>query len=94
MAVALCEQGQYPWSDFRDHLIAQIAAAEQKALPPESSPTYYEHWLAALEALLLEKRILQKDKLDTRATWLARSASGSLSRSFMHLRWEMADEDE
>ena len=94
MAVALCEQGHYPWSDFRDHLITQIATAEQKGLPLESRPTYYEHWLAALETLLIEKRILEKEKLDARAAWLARAASGSFSRSFMHLRWEMADEDE
>jgi nitrile hydratase len=94
MAVALCEQGLYPWSDFRDHLVAQIAAAEQKETPPESSPTYYEHWLAAFEALLIEKQILTKEKIDARAAWLARAASGSASRSFMHLRWTMADEDE
>jgi nitrile hydratase len=94
MAVALCEQGLYPWSEFRDHLVAQIAAAEQKETPPESSPTYYEHWLAAFEALVLEKQILTKEKIDARAAWLARAASGSASRSFMHLRWEMADEDE
>lgn len=94
MAVALCEQGHYPWSHFRDHLVAQIAAAEEKELLPESSPTYYEHWLAALETLLIEKQILLKEKIDTRAAWLARAASGSASRSFMHLRWEMADEDE
>ena len=94
MAVALCEQGIYPWSDFRDHLVAQIAATEQKALPPESSPTYYEQWLAALESLLVEKQILEKGKIDARGMWLARAASGSTSRSFMHLRWEMADEDE
>lgn len=94
MAVALCEQGHYPWSEFRDHLVAQIAAAEQRETPPESSPTYYEHWLTALEALLVEKQILERAKIDTRASWLARAASGSASRSFMHLRWEMADEDE
>jgi nitrile hydratase len=94
MAVALCEQGLYPWSDFHGHLVAQIAVAEQKETPPESSPTYYEHWLAALEALLIKKQILERAKIDTRASWLARAASGSSSRSFMHLRWEMADEDE
>ncbi|MGE0682804.1 MAG: nitrile hydratase accessory protein [Candidatus Binatia bacterium] len=94
MAVALCEQGHYPWSDFRDHLVAEIAATAQKDTPPESSPTYYEHWLAALEALVLEKQILKKEKIDTRAAWLARAASGSVSRSFMHLRWHIADEDE
>jgi nitrile hydratase len=95
MAVSLCEQGCYPWSDFQRHLIVQIAAAESRGLPPEQQPTYYENWLAALEALLIEKDLLAKAKIDTRATWLARAASSSASRSFMHLGWTMAeDEDE
>ncbi|MBI3302372.1 MAG: nitrile hydratase accessory protein [Deltaproteobacteria bacterium] len=60
LAVALCEQGLYKWDDFRDRLIAEIAAAERgqgtdtAASPP---PTYYEHWLAAFEKLLIEKGI-------------------------------------
>lgn len=94
MAVALCEQGLYPWSDFRDQLVAQIAAVEQKEMAPEASPTYYEHWLAAFEALVVEKQILTKTQIDTRGAWLARAASGSASRSFLPLRWEMSDEDE
>ena len=60
LAVSLCEQGLYPWDEFRDHLIAEIAAAEQMAGPnaePTSLPLYYESWLAALEKLLAEKGI-------------------------------------
>ena len=30
MAVSLCEQGLYQWDEFRDHLIAEIAAGEQE----------------------------------------------------------------
>jgi nitrile hydratase len=86
MAVSLCEQGYYPWSDFQRHLIAQINAAEHSGLPPEQQPTYYENWLAALEALVIAKELLRKKKIDTRAMWLARAASSSssASRSFMH----------
>ena len=93
-AVALCERGFYPWSDFQNHLVRQIAATERKELPPEIRPTYYECWLAALEVLLIEKGILTKKKLDNRATWLARAASGSVSRSFMHAGWDTDDGDE
>jgi nitrile hydratase accessory protein len=60
MAVALCERGFYKWDEFRDHLIAEIAAAEQAAGPnadPSSLPSYYESWLAAFEKLLAEKGI-------------------------------------
>ncbi len=94
MAVSLCEQGHYPWSDFQNQLIAQIGMAESSGFPLEQQPTYYENWLAALEALLIEKEILAKSKIDTRATWLARAASSSASRSFMHLRWAMAEDDD
>jgi nitrile hydratase len=94
MAVALCESGHYPWSEFQAHLITAISTAEQQELPPESRPTYYECWLTALEALLIEKEILAKEKIDQRASWLARAASPSSARSFMHLRWNMADDEE
>jgi hypothetical protein len=50
--------------------------------------------LAAFEALLLAKGILTKEKIDTRATWLARAASSSFSRSFMHLRWNLPDDED
>ncbi len=92
MAVALCEQGGYLWSDFQQHLITQIAAADQPDVLPDTRPTYYESWLAALETLLVEKKILAKKKIDNRAIWLARAASGS--RSFMQMGWEMDDEEE
>lgn len=94
MAVALCEQGLYQWSEFRDHLITEITAAERPEISPESRPTYYECWLAALEALLLERGILTKAKIDTRAAWLARAASPSHSRSFLHLRWSIPEDDD
>jgi len=58
LAVALCERGLYQWDEFRDHLIAEIAAAERAAGPhadPATLPSYYESWLAAFEKLLAEK---------------------------------------
>lgn len=58
LAVALCERGLYRWDEFRDHLIAEIAAAEKAAGPdadPSTLPSYYESWLAAFEKLLAEK---------------------------------------
>ncbi|MGE0823998.1 MAG: nitrile hydratase accessory protein [Candidatus Binatia bacterium] len=61
LAVSLCEQGLYAWDEFRDHLIAEIATAEQAAEPnadPATLPSYYESWLAALEKLLAKKGIL------------------------------------
>ncbi|MBI3800839.1 MAG: nitrile hydratase accessory protein, partial [Deltaproteobacteria bacterium] len=94
LAVALCEQGLYRWSEFRDHFVTEIAAAERPEIPSDAKPTYYECWLAALEALLIEKAMLTKKKIDTRGGWLARAAMPSHSRSFLHLRWDMSEDDE
>lgn len=60
LAVSLCEQGYYQWDEFRDYLIAEIAAAEKAAGPhadPASLPSYYESWLAAFEKLLAKKEL-------------------------------------
>jgi nitrile hydratase subunit alpha len=94
MAVALCERGTYPWSEFQNQLISAIGAAEEKQLPPEMRPTYYENWLVALEALLVEKHLLSKTGIDRKAAWLARAASGSRTRSFVPGVWDMPDEEE
>ncbi len=65
LAVALCEQGQYQWDDFRDHLIAEIGAADaaRADTPDASFPGYYEHWLASLEKVLIEKGLCTQDQL-------------------------------
>jgi nitrile hydratase len=67
LAVALCEQGVYQWDDFRDRLIAEIAAADRSegtADAPSPPPGYYEHWLAAFEKLLIEKGICTPEQLN------------------------------
>ena len=59
LAVALCEQGQYPWNDFRAQLIASIASTRETVESPDpTAPGYYEHWLAALEKTLLKNGII------------------------------------
>ena len=66
LAVALCEQGLYPWDDFRGRLIAEIAAADQAERTDDAHsprPGYYEHWLAALERLLIEKGICAQEQI-------------------------------
>ena len=63
MAVALSDQRLYGWEEFRTRLIGQIADAD--ACGAES--TYYERWLAALEALLTERGLVTTAELDVRA---------------------------
>ena len=54
MAVALSEQGAFAWEEFRQELIAQVAAAERRGGPFE----YYEVWLATFERLLAAKGLV------------------------------------
>ena len=60
MAVALHERGVYDWEEFRQALIAQIAAAETRRGPF----VYYEIWLQTFEALLARKRLVTSAELD------------------------------
>ena len=62
LAVALNEQGMYQWREFQQLLIERIAEAEKS----DSTSTYYERWLAALEALLIERGVVTRDLLDSR----------------------------
>jgi nitrile hydratase accessory protein len=58
IAVSLAEQGKFEWSDFQRRLIEAVATAEAGD-PMRPSRGYYESWLAALEAVLSEKQLLE-----------------------------------
>jgi len=64
-AVVLCERGLYEWDEFRELLIAEIAAADAGRDPSaEVQSPYYEHFLAALERLLIDKGICAKEEIE------------------------------
>jgi nitrile hydratase accessory protein len=54
LALALHEQGIFSWPEWAAALSQQIARA-QAAGDPDTGATYYRHWLAALESLVLGK---------------------------------------
>jgi len=57
MGVVVLERTGTSWPEFREHLIAAIAARRPK--PGESAATaYYAAWLDALEALLAARGVL------------------------------------
>ena len=62
MAVALNDQGAYPWRDFRDQLVERISEADASG----DESTYYERFLAAFERLALEKGLVTNDELEKR----------------------------
>ena len=74
MARVLAEAGHYTWDEFRAHLIAQIGAWDRSAAAAATEGTeyrYYDHFLAALQALLAEKRLLPPALVEERVRMFA-----------------------
>lgn len=66
LAVALRDQGVFPWEAFRDRLVGAIAEADRGPVD-RSKPAYYENWLAALERLLVANGLVTLDEISSRA---------------------------
>lgn len=64
IAIALHERGLFSWNEWAAALADEISAAHAGG-DPDTGETYYHHWLAALERLVVTKRA-------TDATTLAR----------------------
>ena len=62
IAVALNNRRVYPWRDFREHLVTQISSDENQGIEGR----YYDQWLRAMEALLLEQGLVSPDELEQR----------------------------
>jgi nitrile hydratase accessory protein len=65
LAVRLSEQGHFTWTEWTEALGAQLRTAAESGQPDDGS-RYYEHWLAALERLVTEKKLTDTAKLDER----------------------------
>jgi nitrile hydratase accessory protein len=66
-AVALCERRIFEWDEFRERLIAEIASGDAKAADPAAPPaSYYEHFLSALERVLIDKGICGQAEISNR----------------------------
>jgi len=62
LAVRLSAEGRFTWNEWTNALAAQLQAAAARGEPDDGS-RYYEHWLAALESLVAEKRLASADEL-------------------------------
>ena len=70
MAVELNARGAFTWKEWSEALGREIAAGS--ASSDDDGSRYYEHWLAALERLVTEKRLTSGPELATRkAAWKA-----------------------
>lgn len=63
MAVALSEQGLFPWEEFRQALIGEVAAAERRG----GEFRYYDAWLAAFERVLASRGVVNAGELEETA---------------------------
>lgn len=65
MAVMLHERGHFTWKEWAARLADEIAAAKARGEQDDGS-RYYCYWLATLEKLVAEKRLIKTDELATR----------------------------
>jgi len=69
LAVGLCEQGHFTWSEWVEIFSQQVKLAQQSG-DPDLGDTYYTHWLNALETIVDKKEIIgSSDMLQRKAAW-------------------------
>lgn len=62
LALALHERGAFSWPEWAAALAVAIRRAQAKG-DPDLGSTYYQHWLDALETLVLDKGLGRTDQL-------------------------------
>jgi nitrile hydratase accessory protein len=65
LAVKLSEQGHFTWKEWAATLADELKAAENRG-EPDDGTRYYEHWLAALERLVVEKGLTDREAMRER----------------------------
>jgi len=63
VVVGLTEAGQISVDEWAEHLGAVLAEAEARG-EYDTGRRYYEHWLTALERLVVEKNMTDPDELE------------------------------
>ena len=62
MTVMLHERGHFTWKEWAARLADEIAAAKSRG-EEDDGHRYYHFWLAALEKLVADKRLILTDEL-------------------------------
>ena len=71
LTLKLHQDGRFTWAEWAEALAAQIRAA-QAAGDPDDGSTYYHHWLAALEHLVVTKGLATSSGLaNCKTAWEA-----------------------
>jgi nitrile hydratase accessory protein len=72
VAVGLVREQKVDWEEFRRRLIDEIGAWESdRRGAPGDAYAYYEHWLAALERLVIETGMVSAEELEAEARQIA-----------------------
>lgn len=70
LAVALNERGLFTWSEWAAELSRQVASPDAA----QDGSDYYQHWLAALEALITLKGVAGHEAIDAMSDAWQRAA--------------------
>jgi len=62
MTVKLHEAGHFTWNEWAAALSDEIASA-QRAGDPDLGTTYYQHWLRALERIVVAKGLVLPEEM-------------------------------
>jgi nitrile hydratase accessory protein len=76
MTMALYEAGAFRWEEFRDQLIAAIAAWERDHAPDDPEFHYWNCWLDAFTKLVASKDMCSADALAQRTAEFAARPPG------------------
>ena len=76
MTMTLYEREVFAWDEFRERLIAAIAAWERAHHPDDSGYQYWACWLHAFESLLADKGLCAPAALAARVDALAARPAG------------------
>jgi nitrile hydratase accessory protein len=76
ITLALYERGLFTWPEWASTLALEITLA-QTAGDPDDGSTYYRHWLAAVERIVVEKNLITPVHLDARRTAWHRAAGAT-----------------
>jgi nitrile hydratase accessory protein len=69
LAVKLSEDGHFTWKEWADALANELKAADDRG-EPDDGTHYYEHWLAAMERLVVDKGLTNREAMrERKAAW-------------------------
>jgi nitrile hydratase accessory protein len=79
MAIALSKKGHFEWEDFRQALIASIAAWEAQHDQDDPTWDYYQRWFMALEQLAVTSEVIDPAALERRTAAILAQGNAAIT---------------